>query len=130
MTRRVGAACVLSLMVCGVAYAQESVVSLKLGQRHKIDKAATIEFVAVSSDSRCPQGVNCIQAGEATVELSLVQDEKPIPVTLATSPQERSSADAGGRKIVLKSLLPDPPPVGGAGKKYELSVSVSPSGGK
>jgi len=50
-----------------------------------------ITFVAVSEDSRCPQGEQCIRAGNASVTLELAKgNSSPVTITLNTSnePQE------------------------------------------
>src|SRR5262245_20681798 len=46
--------------------------SLKVGESTRIDEVeVTLTFQKVSSDSRCPKDVTCIQAGEAVVVLSI-----------------------------------------------------------
>jgi hypothetical protein len=46
--------------------------TLEMGGAVRIEEAdLMIEFSEVGSDSRCPKDVNCIQAGEALVELSV-----------------------------------------------------------
>jgi hypothetical protein len=42
---------------------------LKPGQSTNIDASTKLHYVRVVSDSRCPAGVQCIWAGEATIEL-------------------------------------------------------------
>lgn len=42
----------------------------------------TIKFDKVSSDSRCPKGVQCITAGKADIELTLGKDGAKQTVTL------------------------------------------------
>jgi hypothetical protein len=75
--------------------------SLEIGQAVRIEEAdLTIEFSEVASDSRCPRDVNCIQAGEALVQLSV--------------------AAGGGDKVILELSVPP----GGARAPPQLQDKV------
>jgi len=63
-------------------------INAKLGENNSLDigqsvyitsEGMQIEFVDVTSDSRCPEGVTCIWAGEVTAKVSIrkgnLQDE-------------------------------------------------------
>ncbi len=55
--------------------------SLAIGQSATIpSENMTIEFIAVTADSRCPSGAQCIWAGEAkcTVIISLNENEQAV----------------------------------------------------
>ena len=65
-----------------------------------------IRFDGVGSDSRCPTDVNCIQAGDAVVQISVTDDRGTEHYELHTgSPQ---SANHGDFTITLVRLLPQP----------------------
>lgn len=50
------------------------VTKLILGAELKVEEA-TIRFVDVESDSRCPKNVNCVRAGEAKVAYEVYEKE-------------------------------------------------------
>ncbi len=55
--------------------------SLAIGQSVTIpSEKMTIEFIAVTADSRCPSGAQCIWAGEAecTINISLNKNEQTV----------------------------------------------------
>ena len=45
----------------------------------------TIKFVEVTSDSRCPEGAQCIVAGEARIKLTITYEGQDSTVTLVQS---------------------------------------------
>lgn len=61
-----------------------SEVTLKIGQKGKVNDVF-ITFNGVTSDSRCPTGVQCIWAGEVKVEIRLQQGDKTETQTLSTN---------------------------------------------
>jgi hypothetical protein len=60
--------------------------NLPVGKTFNIHGEGTaIKFVEVTNDSRCPKGVQCIWAGEAKCQLSIVYNTKEtqnVPITL------------------------------------------------
>jgi hypothetical protein len=74
----------LFLLILGtVTFAQntktESVQSLKITQKKCLKKKGfNLVLAAVVSDSRCPEGVTCIWAGEASVTVSVYKDSKLV----------------------------------------------------
>lgn len=59
-----------------------------------------LQFQWVVEDSRCPRGVNCIQAGRALVQLRMGDSSYVL--------QEGQSQLHGKHMIIFKSLLPYP----------------------
>jgi hypothetical protein len=59
-----------------------------------------LQFQWVVEDSRCPTGVNCIQAGRALVQLSMGDSSFVL--------QEGQSRVYGKRSLLLQSLKPYP----------------------
>ena len=57
----------------------ESVQFLKITQKKCLKKKGfSLVLAAVVSDSRCPEGVACIWAGEASVTISVYKDSKLV----------------------------------------------------
>ncbi|HEY7819160.1 MAG TPA: hypothetical protein VIG29_13130 [Vicinamibacteria bacterium] len=78
--------------------------TLELGTSVRIEEAdLTLGFEEVGSDSRCPKDVNCIQAGEALVQLSV--------------------AAGAGEKTILEFSVP-PGGASPAAKFQDLLVTV------
>jgi len=83
--------------------------SLAYGQRVRLEGGNTrARFAALVEDSRCPTGVQCIQAGRARVRLEVARGSRaPAAVELGTDP-EASLASAGGVTWELQAVSPYP----------------------
>ncbi len=64
-------------------------------------------FLSVERDSRCPKGVNCIQAGEATIVVEEISGG-PKQVTVPAESRAKPSFMIKGAKIEVLSLDPYP----------------------
>jgi hypothetical protein len=87
----------------------DRVFELKVGQE-AIIKAERLKakFVSVLEDSRCPKGVQCIQAGKGRISLQLTSgNNKPQNVELSTDEAEQQ-LDFNGYQVKLISLNPYP----------------------
>ena len=71
--------------------------------------ALTIAFEAVSDDSRCPEGVSCIWAGDAAVHLR-IEGGTASASTAELHVNGRSERDVvhGDHRVTLVSLAPHP----------------------
>ena len=102
---------------------------LKRGDRAQYEEERVeIQFVSVPEDSRCPQGEQCISAGNAKIELKLTQaQEKAASIEINTAREPRESV-YHGFYIRLVSLTPYPGK-GGLIKPsdYVATLSVSKS---
>ncbi|MEZ5286852.1 MAG: hypothetical protein R2712_18995 [Vicinamibacterales bacterium] len=89
---------------------------------------ATITFVRVSEDSRCPTGTTCIWAGDAIVELRVARaGSSARQVTLHANEQRAREELAAGLRIALVRLDPYPSADGPiAPDAYRATLSVSP----
>ncbi len=78
--------------------------SVKVGESATIAGAGlTVTFTSVVSDSRCPPGVQCIQAGNAVVAVTVTRPGTgPVKLTLDTGGP--TSARVGTRAIELITL--------------------------
>ena len=100
-------------------------VSCKSGQESKSNVELTskkevlfndyaFEITKILSDSRCPEGTNCIWAGELVIEVSVWQEHKLIESSVLTfSPKTREENLAWFSKFlpkdkILQSILISP----------------------
>jgi len=84
---------------------------LKIGERVLIEPGGLeIQFLRVEEDSRCPAGVNCIWAGQATVVLLLKSSAgESLQATLTGfNVEEKMRASLGGYTVRFQALLPRP----------------------
>ena len=90
--------------------AADSDFDLAVGHSAHVDGTAfTIIFNGVTADSRCPLGVFCIQAGNATVSLTITDGAgTKTPVFLYSNPtqQTQTSAKVAGYEISLVAVQP------------------------
>ena len=82
---------------------------VKIGQEVTIKgEGLKIGFASVAEDSRCPEGVNCIWAGNAKIALSLQKGKsKPAPVALNTG-VEPGRHSYMGYEVKLVGVRPYP----------------------
>jgi hypothetical protein len=83
---------------------------LNFGQQASIDSGRIdIAFTNVTEDSRCPSDVVCIQAGQATLSVSVeVNGTDAGQYSLTVGPKDKSVATFGQYSINLVSLDPYP----------------------
>lgn len=67
----------------------------------------TVTFVRVAEDSRCPMGAQCIQAGNAKVELRATLNGSPVTLSLNTMTEPKTGTVTPYR-ITLTGLTPYP----------------------
>lgn len=81
-------------------------VSIKAGQRKSASKGRLkIKFLSVEEDSRCPEGVQCIWAGNAKIKISVsgLYETKTFELNTNMAPQ---SVTMDCWAIEIESLLP------------------------
>lgn len=104
-------------------------VTLRAGEASELSgRGATVTFVRVTEDSRCPKGVNCVWEGDAVVELR-VQTGAAAPATVQLHTNDRfdREATAGGLRLRLESLDPYPEadrPIAAGDYRVVLSIST------
>ncbi|HSR66701.1 MAG TPA: hypothetical protein VLU25_02075 [Acidobacteriota bacterium] len=84
---------------------------LPLGRSARIaDQDLTVTFEEVLEDSRCPQGVDCIWQGRATIRLTLRQGEEKhsLQLTAQAGSPELAETRQGNYLLRLTDLLPYP----------------------
>lgn len=96
------------MVTVSTAQTPPDIVKVKVGKSVKNKKSkVTVKLLEVIEDSRCPEGVNCIWAGNAKVrlELSGLRGTKVIEANTNMGPQgDRYEAYS----ITLRSLTPHP----------------------
>lgn len=80
---------------------------LPLGAAARVGSGPEVTFVEVIEDSRCPIDAVCIQAGRATVRLTVDHAGRRHELELST--RDGAVADSvGGHEVRLVALLPPP----------------------
>jgi hypothetical protein len=102
--------------------------TLAPGQTARIEsEGMDIRFVNVTGDSRCPQGVECIWAGQVTCAMEITKNNILNQVTLTDSAGSGASTGQDFQNYqILFSVTPSP--VAGqttAGNDYRLTMTVS-----
>lgn len=99
---------ILLLIACSSAPAERKVTlgeSFQMQPGEAVVIAGTkLKFLAVESDSRCPEGVQCIWEGSALLRFAVGDDAREV--TLDTS--KRSVAIGPGSQLVFEALDPQP----------------------
>jgi hypothetical protein len=106
----------------------EETISLSPGQSAEIvGENVELAFHRVSSDSRCPTGAQCVNAGTATVVMQLVeQGIDSGRIELFISPGGNAGVAIGGHTLHLLTLEPDPPSSNGVdASDYRITFNVS-----
>lgn len=90
------------------------------------DDGILVQFLRVDHDSRCPEGVQCVDAGSAAVVIStLVDGEHTDGITLTMRPNGQAFFEVDRFTVTLLELKPNPPPQGGVPEEeYELTLRI------
>lgn len=85
--------------------------TLAAGQKAflKTDKL-NVEFVSVLEDSRCPENVDCVWAGNAKVQIKVFKGKMAAQTFELNTGLEPQIIEAAGYKIRLVKLNPTPNP--------------------
>jgi hypothetical protein len=84
-------------------------LSVRGGQQKTLPASRiAVKFVSVVEDSRCPQGVNCIWAGVATIRIQVRKSGKPAKEFELNTNQLDKSVTFEGHEIKLVGLTPYP----------------------
>jgi hypothetical protein len=99
---------------CGGGDSQPLVetVKLKTGQARTADSGRLALTMTKFIDSRCPQGVQCVSAGSAVIDVSLSEQGSPatpIQMTLEASPSApKPTYQYGTYRLEFTDLTPYP----------------------
>jgi hypothetical protein len=67
-----------------------------------------VQFMRVLSDSRCPADALCIQVGDATVHVRVLEGTRTSDYDLHTANSQQSTIEHDGMRISLVQLQPYP----------------------
>ena len=81
---------------------------LSPGVEADLGEGRSLAFLAVTGDSRCPADVQCVWAGEATLQLEWTEPGQLQRVALVAAPATGSVALPNGYRLRLLSLEPAP----------------------
>ena len=91
------------------------------------DTQASVTFVRVVEDSRCPKGVQCVWEGDATIEVRVTSGgSEPESVQLHLNPRSAGDVVAKGLHLTLQRL--DPYPENGRsinGRDYRAALAIT-----
>ena len=84
-------------------------INVRVGKQMKASRSKiTVKFVSLIEDSRCPDDANCIQAGNATIKIT-VSKAGSDPITFEANTNLGAKGNVyEGYAIYLTSLTPIP----------------------
>ena len=108
--------------------AAAATLELGVGQTSRVaGTEASVTFVRVVEDSRCPKGVQCVWAGNATIELRVTSGSgKPELVQLQLDAPTGTTVVAKGLHLTLQRL--DPYPENGRSvseRDYRAAIAIT-----
>lgn len=87
----------------------DSAIKVKVGKQKKFSRSKIkIKFVSLVEDSRCPEGVNCVWAGNANIKVMISQGNGAGENFEMNTNLGAKGATFGGYAINLVSLTPTP----------------------
>ena len=119
-------AAAITLFAAFSIFAKTDNVEVRMGsQKTSTVGAVTVKFVAVVEDSRCPQGTQCVWAGNAKVKVSISKGKKEKTFEL-DSTRGNTVINFQGYDIKFVDLRPQPGEmVKMVAKPKVLTVSVT-----
>ncbi len=84
--------------------------SMRTGQTVRVDRGnLSLTFTGVTNDSRCPKGLDCLVAGEATVVISArLANGESAALTIKVPAGEGAASQFQGYSITIIELEPYP----------------------
>jgi transcription termination factor NusB len=84
-------------------------IKVQVNKQKSINKNdLTVKFVSVVEDSRCPEGVNCVWAGNAKIELKLKKKNGAWKTFKLNTNVEKNVLKFGVYTIKISELTPTP----------------------
>jgi len=90
--------------------ADGSSFAMQPGETVKLSDRSTLRYVAVKSDSRCPPGVQCIQAGNAVLAFESKASGGSAQSFELNSSDQPDSRNLGSMQVTLESVSFDAAP--------------------
>lgn len=83
-------------------------VTLAPGDVARLPDGFAVRFERISGDSRCPDDVVCVTAGDAIAEMRRVDEEDVIRVSVLGTYETPRRVDVGGYAVEVIDLTPAP----------------------
>ena len=84
-------------------------LELRVGEERRVGASAVrVEFRTVLEDSRCPQDVVCVWAGNAAIEIGLIDGAEATHTVVLNTGIEPRATERNELRIMLLSLTPVP----------------------
>lgn len=113
---------VLGLVLPRAAHGEPAPLNIQIGQSLELAPGVHLKFLKVKEDSRCPQGVRCVWAGQAVLHFEVIDTgtsprQTELLVSKSAAPQADHKAAAtsinlpvSGLQLWCDLLLPEPRP--------------------
>lgn len=103
------AAFIFSNSVGNVSAQTERQISVRVGKQKKESRSKlTIKFVSLVEDSRCPQGTNCVWAGNAKIKVAIIESGREVKTVELNTNTGAKGDTYGAYAFYLTSLTPTP----------------------
>jgi hypothetical protein len=97
--------------------------TVRYGQTVVLEDGTTISFDSVAEDSRCAPDVECAQAGQVAVNLTLTVAGAAQPIAVIQATEDAVDTVVGGYTVKLLEVRPKSVPA--ATEEYRLKVVVT-----
>lgn len=89
----------------GESFVRGESFALSVGQQIVLPDAATLRYVGIANDSRCPPNVQCIRAGDADVLFDFTSSGAS-PARISLNTERARTANIGAWRLQLLGLAP------------------------
>ena len=87
----------------------DSPIKVRVGKQKKFSRSKiNVKFMSLVEDSRCPEGVNCVWAGNAKIKVMISQGNGAGETFEMNTNLGAKGATFGGYAVNLTSLTPTP----------------------
>lgn len=87
----------------------DSAIKVKVGKQKKFSRSKiNVKFVSLVEDSRCPEGTNCVWAGNAKIKVVLSSPDGGSETVEMNTNLGAKGATLGAYAVNLISLTPTP----------------------
>lgn len=109
----------------------DTTVELSFGQTAVLDQGPLeVMFFDVGSDSRCPEDVTCVWAGDVEIQLMVTENNKELSWVLHSHPDFSNQYSTGEYTIKLSKVEPSPKSYQKISKEeYRISLIISKNDG-
>ena len=92
-----------------VSAKDDAPIQVRVGKQKKFSRSKiTVKFVSLIEDSRCPEGVNCVWAGNAKIKVAVMQSGREMKTVELNTNMGAKGDTYEGYAFYLKELIPRP----------------------